>query len=395
MKKLLVVGIIVLLVGVSIPTTGRIMEQPFTVSSDENTLYVGGSGPGNFSKIKDAIDNASDGDTVFVYNGTYIENIIVKKSINLIGEEKNITIIDGNNNGNVIFINADYVTIKNFTIKNCKDSGDAYQYAVIKIISHNNIVINDNIISTGDLGGFNDWTAAIYLRGTSNNYIQNNIIFNEEVVKRTHGIVLNDYNAYNNISGNEISMYLDGVQMYSSEYPECNNNTLYGNYIHNNWQGIVSGGVKNKIINNAVSSNLDNGLLLYHASDMTVSGNIVINNGEGGEFQSGIALEYSINNLVTKNIITNNNLNGIHVFHSYHNIITQNDFIENDYNSYDGLFFWNKWLRNSNKWESNYWDDWIGLRFSFLRFIPYRIGGQLFSLNYDWHPAKEPHDIEV
>ena len=34
------------------------------------TLYVGGSGEGNYTKIQDAINDSSDGDTVFVYNGT-------------------------------------------------------------------------------------------------------------------------------------------------------------------------------------------------------------------------------------------------------------------------------------------------------------------------------------
>ena len=34
-------------------------------------LYVGGTGSGNYSCINDAINNTSNGDTVFVYNGTY------------------------------------------------------------------------------------------------------------------------------------------------------------------------------------------------------------------------------------------------------------------------------------------------------------------------------------
>ena len=38
-----------------------------------NILYVGGSGPGNYTKIQDALDNATEGDTVYVYSNTYYE----------------------------------------------------------------------------------------------------------------------------------------------------------------------------------------------------------------------------------------------------------------------------------------------------------------------------------
>jgi len=69
-----------------------------TISSDEpvfsNTLYVGGTGPGNYSTIQSAIDDASSGDTVFVYNGTYYEHINVDKSIWLIGESNESTCIN-------------------------------------------------------------------------------------------------------------------------------------------------------------------------------------------------------------------------------------------------------------------------------------------------------------
>ena len=54
-------------------------------------LYVGGSGPGNFSKIQDAVDNTSDGDIVFVYSGFYQENIRHRhlNSINRHGKQYN------------------------------------------------------------------------------------------------------------------------------------------------------------------------------------------------------------------------------------------------------------------------------------------------------------------
>ncbi|MFA5019681.1 MAG: hypothetical protein WC533_01135 [Candidatus Pacearchaeota archaeon] len=78
-------------------------------------IYV----PENFSKIQDAVNNSTNGDTIIVRAGTYVENqIVIDKSINLIGENKNETIIDGSSallsstgliqitaNGSVIFSN--------------------------------------------------------------------------------------------------------------------------------------------------------------------------------------------------------------------------------------------------------------------------------------------------
>ena len=72
LKKGLVVGIILLFIGTAmIPLNGQKIEKLSSPASGGNWFYVGGSGPGNYTDIQDAIDNASDGDTVFVYNGTY------------------------------------------------------------------------------------------------------------------------------------------------------------------------------------------------------------------------------------------------------------------------------------------------------------------------------------
>ena len=51
------------------------------------TLTVDDSGGANYTKIQDAIDNASVGDTILVYSGTYYENVDVNKQLNLIGIE--------------------------------------------------------------------------------------------------------------------------------------------------------------------------------------------------------------------------------------------------------------------------------------------------------------------
>ncbi|GAH12836.1 unnamed protein product, partial [marine sediment metagenome] len=106
-KKGLVVAVILLFFSVGVvPSTGLFNDDttpPVTTISfdppepDGITLYVGGSGAGNYTKIQDAIDDANDGDTVFVFDDSspYYENVMVDKSISLIGENKETTIIDG------------------------------------------------------------------------------------------------------------------------------------------------------------------------------------------------------------------------------------------------------------------------------------------------------------
>ena len=73
-RKGLVIGILILMLGVNIGSTFAGDVDVKTMSSvgfDGNTLYVGGSGPGNYSSIQGAIDDTVDGDTVFVYSGVY------------------------------------------------------------------------------------------------------------------------------------------------------------------------------------------------------------------------------------------------------------------------------------------------------------------------------------
>src|SRR6056297_2381950 len=61
--------------------------------------------------IQEGIDNASNSYTVFVYMGTYFENILVDKSIKLIGENRNNTIIDGGGSEDIIHVSSDNVLI--------------------------------------------------------------------------------------------------------------------------------------------------------------------------------------------------------------------------------------------------------------------------------------------
>lgn len=94
LKKSLVIGIIVLFIGSNAVSSLDIQLKNTTnplINSCGNTLYVGGYGPDNYTKIQDAIDNASDGDTIFVYNGIYYKDEINDYKTNI---DKDINIIE-------------------------------------------------------------------------------------------------------------------------------------------------------------------------------------------------------------------------------------------------------------------------------------------------------------
>jgi len=92
-----------------------------------------------YQHIKDAIENASDYDEIYVFKGMYNENLLLNKPIKLLGEDINDTILDGTNNGTVVSISADNTTIENFTIRN---SGGFKKDAGVKINSNYNRVVN-------------------------------------------------------------------------------------------------------------------------------------------------------------------------------------------------------------------------------------------------------------
>jgi len=207
-KKGLAVAVILLFLGMSvIPSTGTVIEKSI-LPFDGNTLYVGGTGPGNYTRIQDAIDNASDGDTVFVYDDSspYYENVIVNKSINLVGENKDTTVIDGNRS---IYVSVDWVTISEFTIQ-----------CGIFLDSCGNNIISDNIICN------RSWN------GIELSYSCNNIITDNKVLDNVHGIDL--FHSSNNIiSDNIISNSIGIIILFSS------NNNITGNKISNCFCGII------------------------------------------------------------------------------------------------------------------------------------------------------------
>lgn len=100
------------------------------VKADSTTIFVDDDnidGPWNGSRVSpyqnitSGLENADSGDTLFVFNGFYVENVFLDKSVSIIGEDPANTVVDGNGTDflSVIHIfRANNVIIGNLTVQN-------------------------------------------------------------------------------------------------------------------------------------------------------------------------------------------------------------------------------------------------------------------------------------
>ncbi len=118
--------------------------------------------------IQDGIDHASGGDIVSVFNGIYVENVVVPKSLELIGQDKERTVITGNDFGTVVKIIAEGAMITGFTITH---SGSNPNNAGILIHTPYNTIFNNNIEK-------NNYYGICVIEGYDNTIYHNNIVDN-------------------------------------------------------------------------------------------------------------------------------------------------------------------------------------------------------------------------
>ncbi|TFG10313.1 MAG: DUF1565 domain-containing protein, partial [Promethearchaeota archaeon] len=150
-------------------------------STSYNIIYVDddnidgpwdGSSDHPYNNLQDAINAALNGDIIYVFSGVYSQYAIVNKSVNLVGENKNNTIIDGNSTlARIIQIDVSNVSISNFSLVNSIKTELAQ---AIYVFNNNfqikNIKISDCIIKDNGKG--------IYLNNVTNISITNCDIHN-------------------------------------------------------------------------------------------------------------------------------------------------------------------------------------------------------------------------
>jgi parallel beta-helix repeat protein len=270
---------------------------------DRQILYVGGTGVGNYSSIQKAIDNASTGDTVFVFNGTYGEDIDINKRIELVGENRNTSKVDGTLN-----IYYKDVKISNLTFFD-SDPNDPYEREVN--IFNDSIVFEDN----------NLFDCFLYVLHSYNSTISNNRIENT-----SYGIWLRS-SSFCNVNDNTMLNCRYGLSIqndysYYGWYNRLRNNTmidcgirLYGNKLNHFIQDIdVSNTVDGKPI-----------YYVYNESSVSIPSN-------AGDVILVDCLNISVNSTPCRSItlaysfftMVENNSCSVRMFFSDYNIVRNN-----------------------------------------------------------------------
>ena len=373
--------IVVSLNGSSVGYVTEIHGSPVSITIIR-VLYVGGYGPGNYSVIQEAINDANDGDTVFVYNESspYYERIIVNRSINLIGEDRWDTIIDAQSNGDVVKIISEGVTISGFTLENA----DGYKgYAGIRVFSSNTTISFNNIYHS-DHGVFikeyssnnsisDNWFSSISwtdiglifsncniisdnrlwigaMIGLKLDNAHNNIVSNNRIAADSGTGLLVKESDHNIIEYNHVTVCQDGIRLVDSEHNILSYNNVSSNMhqeielsssnyneIYNNTfsLGYNGDGMEiwhssfNNIYNNTVSSNDGDGIKLIHNS---INNNIYNNNINSNTNKGIYLLEASNSNKIYENDIRGNK-RGVYI-DSDDNDVYKNNVTENDYGVY-------------------------------------------------------------
>ena len=300
-------------------------------------LYVGGSGPDNYTSIQAAIDDAENGDTIVVLKGVYEEDVMVNKNVDIKG--KNATL------KGTFFITSN-ATIEGFSIYNdnkcIKSMAEHVKIRNNSINGYYGIVADDSTCIKVENNRFHS-RYAVYIKNSS----------------------------YANFIGNNVEYGWYGVWAENCSYMDIENNNFSHNRWYTVWLAYSDGSIVNK---NSFYMNWYS-VFLYHSNSCLVTQNEIIHNEHGPQ------IVVSCNNSIENNDIEHNEHYGIYAGNrSFNNRFISNNVIDNAYNARDD---------GKNIWRDNYWSDYIGLKIKLFALlgVPYHVG----KFNFDWKPALTPH----
>ncbi len=300
--------------------------------------------PNDYLTIQDAINAASIGDIINVAAATYTENVVINKSLSLIGANKTTTTIDGNNVGNTITITASNVTVSGFNVTGGWQNGGNVFYPYGGVVVDGNsvgsaltgIIIKDNIIdgnsgngvyvsASGDGGAVSNVVikdCQISNNGMNNagisltypNYITRPVGVWDEW-KRPKNILIQGNTIYSNTT---YGLYVSAGKDVVIQSNIMRNNSKYGIQLASSWNRTDIPCEYTMVENNDIYDNVRNGIKLTSFNQYnTFTGNNIYNNGNGGSstrYKYGFLFQDGNDNMIQNNTITANALGGLYLW---------------------------------------------------------------------------------
>jgi len=250
--------------------TGVYGQFPIVYVDDDNIVGPWeGTKENPYNTIQQAIDTTYEGYTIYVKNGTYYENVVINKTINLDGESRENTIIDGNCQGHVIEVSAPNVRVSGFTIQN---SGKKPFDSGIKTLTlASSINIQNNIIKNNDIGIFLNYALE------EGNTIKDNLVYSNR--EGIYGHWANDNYIINNTvkMNTEHGLHMERCQLSKIQKNEFSNNGGCGIYLRATSDNNIINN-KNIIKNNSI------GIKIKESNKNSISGNNFVNNDQQAYF---------------------------------------------------------------------------------------------------------------
>jgi len=320
-------------------------------SSNSEAITV----PDDYATISLAVSASSEGDTILVKEGTYVESVTVDKTLTIKGENKETTVVDGNNIGPAFLIKGDNVKITGFKIRNVANpppvSDSRGRLPGVHLLDAHGCVISENVVAGCGKG--------VWIYGGSGNTVSNNAFSSNN-----YGILI-ERSGDNFVSGNNASNGWGGIWLFSS-----GGNKLRDNNMLNNTRTFgISGEELSQFVNDIDLSNMVNdkkvyyllnkesltidpvsfpdlgALILVNCKDVTVQNLDMQNNHVGvhmvgavnstitynavGSNTVGIWLQFSRDCVISRNNVTQNTDCGVRVDGSNNILVLENDVEQN------------------------------------------------------------------
>ncbi len=160
-------AVISLIMVILLPVMGSPIDEvplagPDMMTRSTDNITVSASGSGDYNNIQEAVDAAEEGATIFVWDGIYQGEVLIRKNLSLIGNGSDTTFIQG---GSSINLSRICVSVLNCQVR-ISGFTTRYGWFGIRLANANHSVIENNICRDNVIG--------ISLKSSFNCTIKNN-----------------------------------------------------------------------------------------------------------------------------------------------------------------------------------------------------------------------------